>query len=116
MITPQPLPASLTPLDTALAAWLRDLKPVAATEVAPSDALHAGAAEMPVLAAVPAQNIAAVDGWVQRSSDLVGASSYTPLPLTAPPAWVEAGEPMPDGCGCGLDEDSVDRAPPPAPG
>jgi molybdopterin molybdotransferase len=112
MITPQRLPASLTPLDTVLAAWLRDLKPVAAIEVAPSEALYAVAAEMPSLAAVPARDVAAVDGWALRSSDLVGASSYTPLPLNAPPAWVEAGEPMPDFCDCVLDQDSVDRTSP----
>jgi molybdopterin molybdotransferase len=112
MVTPQRLPASLTPLDTALAAWLRDLKPVAAIEVALSEALHAVAAEMPPLAAVPARDVAAVDGWALRSSDLVGASSYTPLPLNVPPAWVEAGEAMPKGCDCVLDQDSIDRTSP----
>ena len=112
MTSNQRLPVSLTPLDTALAAWLSGLKPVAAIDVAPEDALHAIAAEMPPLAAVPARDVAAVDGWALRSSGLVGASSYTPVPLTAPPAWVEAGAPMPDGCDCVLDEASIDRTSP----
>jgi molybdopterin biosynthesis enzyme len=85
---------------------------VAATEVATSEALHAVAAEMHPRAAVPARDVAAVDGWALRSSDLIGASSYTPLPLSAAPTWVEAGEPVPAGCDCVLDEDSVDRTSP----
>jgi molybdopterin molybdotransferase len=107
MYTTQRLPASLTPLDVALSALLRDLKPVEARE--PTPAVSGGnAPEMPGLEAWPPHDVAAVDGWAQRASDLVGASSYTPLPLRRPPDWVEAGDKIPAGCDCVLDEDSLD--------
>ena len=37
--------------------------------------------------------------------DLVGASSYSPLPLAGSPVWVEAGDRMPEGCDCVIDPD-----------
>ena len=37
------------------------------------------------------------DGYAFRARDLVGASSYSPLPLAASPVWVEAGDAMPRG-------------------
>lgn len=40
MVTTQRLPTSLTPLDTALAAVLRDVALVAPIELSPADALH----------------------------------------------------------------------------
>jgi molybdopterin biosynthesis enzyme len=67
---------------------------------------------MPELKRWPPHDVAAVDGWALRASELVGASSYTPLPLTKQPTWVEAGERIPDGCDCVLDEDSVDGSAP----
>ena len=107
MNTAQRLPASLTPLDVALAALLRDLEPVAARKDAPVDA-PPSAVEVPELRAWPPHDIAAVDGWALRASDLVGASSFTPVPLMKQPAWVEAGEPIPDGCDCVVDKDTMD--------
>jgi len=108
MTSPQRLPASLTPLDTALDALLKGMEPAAPVELPLNEALRCIAAEMPPLEAQPPRDIAAVDGYAFRSRDLVGASSYSPLPLTAAPTWVEAGEPVPDGCDCVLDSDSVD--------
>jgi molybdopterin biosynthesis enzyme len=108
MTSPQRLPASLTPLDTALDALLKGMEPVAPVELPLNEALRCIAAELPPLEAQPPRDIAAVDGYVFRARDLVGASSYSPLPLTASPTWVEAGEPVPDGCDCVLDSDSVD--------
>ena len=102
----QRLPASLTPLDVALAALLRDVKPPEAR--APAERQPRDAMEMPELKAWPSHDIAANDGWALRASDLVGASSYTPLPLAKPPVWLEAGDRIPEGCDCVLDEDSVD--------
>src|SRR5919201_6202328 len=110
MVTPQRLPASLTPLEAALAAVLRALEPLAPVELPLAEALRCIAAEMPQLAAYPPRDIAAADGWAFRANDLVGASSYSPLLLTRSPAWVEAGDAIPDGCDCVLDSDSVDRA------
>jgi molybdopterin biosynthesis enzyme len=106
----QRLPPSLTPLETTLAALLRGLEPVVPTELRLADALRCVAAEMPPLPACPAQHVAAVDGWALPANDLVGASSYSPLPLTGVPTWVEAGDAMPAGCDCVLDPDAVDMA------
>src|ERR1700748_2235630 len=98
----QRLPARLTSLDVALAALLRDAKPAVAREPAKG---QVAAVEMPELRSWPQHDIASVDGWALRASDLVSASSYTPLPLAKPPVWVEAGDKIPDGCDCVLDED-----------
>ena len=112
MNTPQRLPTSLTPLDVALAKLLRNLEPVAAGERAPADVSDCDAPGLDALKAWPPHDIAAVDGWALRASDLVGASSYTPLPLMKEPVWVEAGERIPAGCDCVLDEDAIDRTGP----
>ena len=112
MTPPQRLPASLTPLDVALAALLDNLAPVAPVEISLTDALGCIAAEMPPLKAFPTHDVAAADGWALRANDLVGASSYSPLPLTESPVWVEAGDPMPETCDCVLDSDSVDQSGP----
>jgi molybdopterin biosynthesis enzyme len=108
MTSPQRLPNSLTPLDQALDALLQGVEPVAPIELPLAEALRCIAAEMPPVPAHPSCNLAAVDGYAFRARDLVGASSYSPLPLSAPPVWVEAGEPMPQACDCVLDSDSVD--------
>ncbi|MDP3692535.1 molybdopterin-binding protein [Bradyrhizobium sp.] len=112
MISPQRLPASLTPLDVALAALTRDLAPVAPTELQLTDALGCIAAQMPPLKPHPPHDVAAADGWALRANDLVGASSYSPLPLATSPVWVEAGDRMPEACDCVLDSGSVDQSGP----
>jgi molybdopterin molybdotransferase len=104
----QRLPASLTPLDAALAALLDGLRPVPPLALPLDQALRCVAADMPPLAARPPHDIAASDGFALRARDLVGASSYSPVPLAAVPAWVEAGEAILGGCDCVLDSDSVD--------
>jgi len=112
MIPSQRLPASLTPLDVALAALLHRLEPVAPKALPLADALGCVGADMPRPGAFPPRDIAAADGWALRAGDLVGASSYTPLPLARPPVWVEAGDPMPEACDCVVDADSVDQSGP----
>jgi molybdopterin molybdotransferase len=112
MTSLQRLPASLTPLDVALAALLNGLEPVVPVELALAEALRCIAADMPKLEALPSRDIAAADGFAFAARDLVGASSYSPLPLTSAPVWVEAGEAMPDGCDCVVDVDSVDTSGP----
>jgi molybdopterin molybdotransferase len=109
MTTAQRLPASLTPLEAALAALLHRLEPVATMSLPLADALGCIAADMPPLGAHPPRDIAVADGFALQSRDLVGASSYSPLPLARSPIWVEAGDPMPDGCDCVVDADSVDQ-------
>lgn len=108
----QRLPTSLTPLDAALDALLKGVEPVAPVELPLAQALRCIAADMPPLKAVPQRDIAAVDGFAFHARDLVGASSYSPLPLPVSPVWVEAGEAIPDGCDCVLDSDAVDTAGP----
>src|SRR4051812_1577830 len=94
----QRLPPSLTPLDTALAALLKGLRPVAPLELPLSQAAGCIAAGNPLLAARPSRGVAAADGWALCANDLVGASSYSPLPLATAPAWVDAGDAMPAEC------------------
>jgi molybdopterin molybdotransferase len=112
MISTQRLSASLTPLDVALSALLHDLAPVAPIELPLAEALGCIAAGMPPLKAHPPHDIAATDGWALRARDLVGASSYSPLPLAASPIWVEAGDAMPEACDCAIDFDALDQAGP----
>jgi molybdopterin molybdotransferase len=112
MTPPQRLPASLTPLDTALKALLDGIEPVPPVELPLAQALRGIAAEMPPLTAHPPHDIAAADGFAFRARDLVGASSYSPLSSTTAPVWVEAGDTMPAGCDCVLDSDAVDATSP----
>jgi molybdopterin molybdotransferase len=112
MIPTQRLPASLTSLDAALAALLRGVAPVAPAGLALAEALGCVAADMPPLRAYPPRDIAVGDGWALHARDLVGASSYSPLPLAASPVWVEAGEALPEGCDCVIDADLLDQTGP----
>src|SRR5690349_14819701 len=111
MTIAQRLPASLTPLEVAQAALLRELKRVAARQRTGA-ASTCDAPGLNNLTAWPPYDMAAVDGWALRASDLVGASSYTPLPLMTQPIWVEAGDGIPAGCDCVLDQDLLDQAGP----
>jgi molybdopterin biosynthesis enzyme len=112
MTLPQRLPTSLTPLDRALDALLNGVEPVAPVELTLGEALRCIAAGMPPLPAYPPRDIATADGYAFCARDLVGASSYSPLPLLAAPVWVEAGEAIPAACDCVLDSDSVDLSGP----
>src|SRR6202022_4312647 len=112
MIPTQRLPASLTPLDVALAALLDRLEPVAPVELPLAEALGGVAPYIPPLKAHPPYDTAAADGWALRARDLVGASSYSPLPLAKSPVWVEAGDAMPEATDCVIDSDSVDQTGP----
>jgi molybdopterin biosynthesis enzyme len=112
MTSPQRLPNSLTPLDRALDTLLRGVEPVAPVELPLAQALRCIAAEMPPLPAHPPRDVAAADGYAFGARDLVGASSYSPLPLPTAPVWVEAGEALPEACDCVLDENSVDLSGP----
>ena len=112
MIQTQRLPASLTPLDAALRALLQGLKPIAPIEIPLAEALGCVAADMRPLKPHPPRDAAESDGWALRATDLVGASSYSPLPLPMSPVWVEAGDPLPAGCDCVLDADLLDQTSP----
>ena len=113
MIQKQRLTAALTPLDVALEKIGRGLKPVRPVALPLTDALGRVAAPMPPLPQpLPAFNTAIADGWALCASDIVGASSYSPLPLSAPPKWVNAGDRLPDNCDCVVDAALVERAGP----
>src|SRR5258708_13052220 len=112
MITTQRLPPSLTPLDAALAMLRDGLEPVAACEVPLAEALGCVAADRPPLRAFLEGDVATVGGWAFRARDLVGASSYSPLPLAQLPVWVEAGDAMPGDCDCVVDVDLVESSGP----
>jgi molybdopterin molybdotransferase len=105
----QRLPVSLTSLDAALDALLGRLEPVAPVAVPVGEALGCVGADMPAFNPHPSGDIAVRDGWALRSRDLVGASSYSPMPLPTIPVWVEAGEALPVGCDCVLDADALDQ-------
>lgn len=107
----QRLPPSLTPLDAALAALLRDVAPVEPVQLPPTEAAGCIAAATR-LAAFPRRDLAATDGWALRAADLVGASAYSPVPLAMAPVWVETGDVMPSGCDCVLDADALDASAP----
>jgi molybdopterin molybdotransferase len=104
----QRLSASLTPLETVRAALLHRLEPVAPVALPLAEALGSVAADMPPLKPHPPCDIAVADGWALRARDLVGASSYSPLPLANAPVWVEAGDAIPKGCDCVIDADLVE--------
>jgi molybdopterin molybdotransferase len=104
----QHLTAPLIPLDEALAALLDGLEPVAPSEQPISKALGSVAAEVLLPGPVPASDFAVSDGWAFCAHDLVGASSYSPVPLAGPPVWVEAGDRMPNGSDCVVDFDLVE--------
>src|SRR3981081_4416502 len=67
MMTTQRLPPSLTPLGVSLAMLLDNLARGAPRELALAEALGCVAAEMPPLGAVPARDVAAVDGFALRA-------------------------------------------------
>lgn len=106
----QRLPTVLTPLDGALRSLLDGVRPVDSVNVSLGESVGGIAAAIePLREAHPAFSVAVTDGWAVRARDIVGASSYSPLPLTAAPAWVEAGERLPDDCDCVLDADMVEQ-------
>jgi molybdopterin biosynthesis enzyme len=109
----QRLTAALTSLDAALARLLDGVQAVAPTEVPLAEAIGCVAAEMPKFGtSLPPFDIAMTDGWATRAQDIAGASSYAPVVLPAPPVWVEAGDRLPDGCDCVIDESAVERSGP----
>ena len=104
------MPVSLTPLEAALVSLLNGVGPVAPSELPLAQTLGCFAANVIALPTVPTSDLATADGWAFRSRDLVGASSYSPLPLTGSPVWVEAGDRMPEGCDCVVDSDLVEAS------
>lgn len=105
----QRLPPALTPLDAALRLLRDGVGPVEPIDVSVDESLGCVAAATSLNASYPAFSVAVSDGWALRARDIVGASSYSPLPLPASPVWVEAGDRLPDQCDCVLDVDMVEQ-------
>ncbi|MGL5166599.1 MAG: molybdopterin-binding protein [Afipia sp.] len=113
MIQTQRLPAALTPLGVALRSLLDGVEPVEPIDVSLVESVGGIAAAIePLREAYPAASVAVADGWALRARDIVGASSYSPLPLASAPVWVEAGDRLPDDCDCVLDADMVEQVGP----
>jgi molybdopterin molybdotransferase len=100
--------ASLMPLDQALTALRAETRPVAAQQVRPHEATgRVLAASMQASSPLPARAFALRDGWAVAAGDVVGASSYSPIVVAAPPPWIETGQPMPVGTDGVLPPDSL---------
>jgi molybdopterin molybdotransferase len=109
MTEPQRLPAALTPIDAALTKLLDGVAAIAPVEVPLAEAIGCVGAEIPKPeASLPAFSVAMTDGWAARAQFLAGASSYAPMLLRTAPVWVEAGERLPEGCDCVVDENSIE--------
>lgn len=109
----QRLPAALTSLDVALRLLLDGVGPVDPIGASLEDSVGGIAATIgPQQGAHPMFDIAVTDGWALRARELVGTSSYSPLSLPVSPAWVEAGDRLPDHCDCVLDTDLVEQVGP----
>ena len=101
-------PSFLTPVAGALSELLEALRPVEAAERPVMDAVGAVLAEALVAPrAVPERALALRRGWAVTADEVVGASSYSPMPLSRPPAFVEAGDPLPAGADAVLPPDAV---------
>ncbi len=107
--------ASLTSIEAALGWLLPRCRLVPPLALSLHEAHGRIAAEnVPLSAAFPARAIAQIDGWTFCAGDIAGASAYAPVFLSSDPAWVEAGQPLPDGCDCVIDPGLVEGAGPAA--
>jgi molybdopterin biosynthesis enzyme len=76
--------------------------------VAAGDAVGLISAGLASPSALPEKSVAITDGWAVVASDCVGASSYSPVLLSKPPAWIENGQPLPEGSDSIIDRDCLE--------
>ena len=102
---------SLMPLDGAVASLCSRTRQAEPQGVGLREAVGRILAD-PIMApqAMPLGAIALRDGWAVAADEVVGASSYSPCFLPAPPPWIEAGEPMPRGTDAVLPPDGLSVA------
>jgi molybdopterin biosynthesis enzyme len=106
-------PGPLTPLDKALALLLDGIAAVEPRAIPLARAPGSVIADDGALRhSLPLYDTATIDGWALHAYDLIGASSYAPVMPAAPPAWVEAGDRMPEGCDCVVDAAQVEAVGP----
>jgi molybdopterin molybdotransferase len=98
----------LIPLGEVLARIDAIVQPVAPRKLALTEAEGCVLAEDACVAApVPAVPTLLRDGWAVRAEQVADASPYAPVVIAPPPAWLEAGEPMPTGTDAVLPIDAV---------
>lgn len=102
-----PTLAKLTPLANVLALIDGDVEPVAPRNVEAGEALQRVLAADVVVAALPRQALALIDGWALAAQTTLDAGGYAPAPLPSAPVRIEAGQPMPAGCDCVAPFDAV---------
>jgi molybdopterin biosynthesis enzyme len=99
-------------LMSATDAWTRlldRLTPVDPRVVSLQEARGAIAAQDVVAQApVPARAIALRDGYALCADEIAGASSYAPVLLAQKPAFVAAGDVLPEGCDCIIEASGLD--------
>jgi hypothetical protein len=111
-VTSAPSPKPLTPLAQALALWLGDARPAAPRACAPAEAIGRVLAEaVRAPGNAPLRPRARRAGFAVAASDTVGASPYAPAPCLAPPPFVAAGDPLPEGCDAVLPADALSDGP-----
>jgi molybdopterin molybdotransferase len=100
--------ARLAPLAELMARLEAVAAPVAPRNVELAAAVGATlAADVAAPADLPAAPTAIRDGWAVASEMVLDASSYAPVPLNPPPAWIETGGAMPVGMDAILPVDAV---------
>lgn len=100
------------PVAEAAAALAALARPVAPVVVGPAEAVGAVAAgDVVVEGGRPEARIALRDGWAVSAAESVGASPYGPVRLSRPPAWVEAGAPLPPGTDALLPPEALGAGP-----
>ncbi|MFH6786062.1 MULTISPECIES: molybdopterin-binding protein [Methylobacterium] len=99
------------PVAEAAAALARLARPVAVVEAGLREAVGAAAARDLVAEGLPRDRIALRDGWAVNAAAIVGASPYAPVRLVRPPAWVEAGDPLPPGTDALLPPEAIGADP-----
>jgi molybdopterin biosynthesis enzyme len=98
----------LTPLGDVLPVIDALAKPVAERQMALLEALGRVLAEDVIApSGRPPRAIAIRDGWAVKAMDTADASSLAPVPLTREAAWLETGDPLPDGADAVALDDAI---------
>ena len=106
---PLSMKAALIPLEDAQNLLASMLAPVAPRFFAPAQAVgHVVAETICAEGPVPRSHIALRDGYGLVASEIAGASSYSPVPLAIRPVHVQAGDALPAGCDCVVEDGGVD--------
>jgi molybdopterin biosynthesis enzyme len=98
----------LAPLQEVYARVDAIAQPVPAKKVLPWQSVgHVLARDLRAAGPVPARPLALRDGWAVASERVGDAGPYAPVLLEPAPAWVECGDPLPEGTDAVLPPDAV---------